>query len=97
MKIIDECTERTRKLMKEKRHLVQGLSELLLEKETIDLKQIVSVLGERPFKAKANYKAFLEEVKLNLKNTVVFFVIFIFRLAPTRRKGKARGLNIRIL
>lgn len=38
------------------------MSDLLLEKETIDLKQIVSVLGERPFEAKENYKAYLEEV-----------------------------------
>jgi AFG3 family protein len=47
--------------------LIQGLSDLLLEKETIDLKQIVSILGERPFEAKENYKAYLEEVSDQLE------------------------------
>ena len=61
-RIIDECTQKTRVLVKEKRQLIKNLSDLLLEKETIDLKQIVSVLGERPFAAKENYKAYLEEV-----------------------------------
>lgn len=61
-RILDECTEKTRKLVKEKRDLIKGLSDLLLEKETIDLKQIVSVLGERPFQPKENYRAYLEEV-----------------------------------
>ena len=60
--IIDECTRRTRELVKEKRQFIQELSDLLLEKETIDLKQIVGVLGERPFPAKSSYKAYLEEL-----------------------------------
>jgi len=42
--------------------VIQKLSDLLLEKETIDLKMIVSVLGKRPFPPKSNYKAYLEEV-----------------------------------
>jgi ATP-dependent Zn protease len=62
-KIIDDCTKKTRELVKEKRELIEGLSDLLLEKETIDLKQIVGVLGERPFEAKSTYKAYLEEVR----------------------------------
>jgi AFG3 family protein len=60
---LDECTKKTRLLVKEKKHLIKNLSDLLLEKETVDLKQIVSVLGERPFAAKENYKAYLEEVR----------------------------------
>ena len=59
---MDECTEKTRILVKEKRELIKRLSDFLLEKETIDLKQIVTILGERPFAAKENYKAYLEEV-----------------------------------
>lgn len=61
-RIIDESTQKTRKLVKEKRKEIQALSDLLLKKETIDLKQIVGVLGERPFEAKSTYKAYLEEV-----------------------------------
>jgi len=61
-KILRECTERTERLVKEKRCQIEQLSNLLLEKETIDLKQIVGVLGERPFAPKSNYKAYLEEI-----------------------------------
>jgi len=39
------------------------LSDLLLEKETIDLTQIVRILGQRPFEARSTYKSYLEEVK----------------------------------
>lgn len=62
--VISGCLEVTRKLVKDKHDLIQQLSDLLLEKETIDLKQIVEVLGERPFEAKSTYKAYLEEVRI---------------------------------
>ena len=32
----------------------------MLEKETLDLKAIVGLIGERPFKTKENFKAYLE-------------------------------------
>lgn len=32
-----------------------------MEKETLDLRQITGVLGKRPFAAKSNFKAYLEE------------------------------------
>ncbi len=35
-----------------------------MEKETIDLKEIVEILGERPFAAKENFKAYLETKKV---------------------------------
>lgn len=66
-RIIDECTETTRRMVKEKREYIQNLSDLLLEKETIDLKQIVSILGERPFTPKSSYKAYLEEISKDEK------------------------------
>jgi hypothetical protein len=34
---------------------VEALAEALITKETLDLKEIVDILGERPFKAKSNY------------------------------------------
>jgi AFG3 family protein len=82
--LINECTEKTRALVKEKRELIQGLSDLLLEKETIDLKQIVSVLGERPFEAKENYKAYLEEVRLAPLLTI---------FSSNKKKRKNKKLN----
>jgi ATP-dependent Zn protease len=45
------CTERTRKLIIEKKTLISTLAEKLLELETIDQTTIQSILGERPFKA----------------------------------------------
>jgi len=35
----------------------------LVEKETLDLKQIIAILGERPFPPKQNFKAYLETKK----------------------------------
>lgn len=60
-RIIDECTEKTMALLESKKSLVEGLADSLLEKETIDLKEITRVLGKRPFEPKSNFKAFLEE------------------------------------
>ncbi|KAM3137743.1 hypothetical protein pb186bvf_010163 [Paramecium bursaria] len=63
--IIDECTRRTRELVKSRKDDIKNLSEKLLEKETLDLQKIVEVLGERPFKPKSNYKAYLETKQMD--------------------------------
>ena len=36
---------------------------MLLEKETLDLRAIIDVLGDRPFPPKSNFKAYLESKK----------------------------------
>ena len=36
------------------------MSDELLVKETLDLRAIIGILGERPFAPKSNYKAYLE-------------------------------------
>lgn len=36
------------------------LANALLEKETLDLRAIIEILGERPFPPKSNFKAYLE-------------------------------------
>ena len=59
--IIDECTEKCRRLIKEHRDKIEKMSDTLLEQETIDLKIIKGILGERPFKPKGSFKAYLEE------------------------------------
>ena len=46
----------------EKKDLIQKLSDRLLEKETLDLTEIIKVLGQRPFAPKSSFKAFLEEI-----------------------------------
>lgn len=47
----------------EKKDLIQKLSDRLLEKETLDLTEIVKILGIRPFAPKSSFKAFLEEIQ----------------------------------
>jgi AFG3 family protein len=61
-RIVDECEKRTFDLITEKKVLIQKLSDRLLEKETIDLNEILKVLGPRPFEPKSSFKAFLEEI-----------------------------------
>ena len=59
-KIVEEATLRCRQLVKKHRRKIQQMSDVLMEKKTIDLKDITSVLGERPFPLKENFKAYLE-------------------------------------
>lgn len=49
---------------------IEKLAERLLEKETLDLKELVAVLGDRPFPPKSNYKAYLElkQAQVELSN-----------------------------
>lgn len=37
-------------MVKEKKDLIIKMSEKLMEKETLDLNDIISILGKRPFK-----------------------------------------------
>ena len=60
--IIDRCAERCRQMVTEHRDKIERLSEILLEKETIDLRVIREVLGDRPFPAKANFREYLQEL-----------------------------------
>eukprot|EP01017_Pseudomicrothorax_dubius_P003204 TRINITY_DN103_c0_g1_i2.p1 TRINITY_DN103_c0_g1~~TRINITY_DN103_c0_g1_i2.p1 ORF type:complete len:824 (-),score=282.95 TRINITY_DN103_c0_g1_i2:39-2471(-) len=59
-RLVDECTERTRTLVKTYRDKIEKLSSTLLEKETLDLTAIVDILGERPFPPRSNFKAYLD-------------------------------------
>lgn len=65
-KIVEEATEKSRRIIKEHREQIDKLAKTLIEKETLDLDQIINILGERPFPVKANFKAYLESKKANL-------------------------------
>ncbi|EGR33789.1 hypothetical protein IMG5_037830 [Ichthyophthirius multifiliis] len=58
--IIKQSTERTKQVILDNKELVDKLSQELLDKETLDLKQITNILGKKPFEPKSNYKAYLE-------------------------------------
>lgn len=52
--IIEEATERCRDLVRKYKDKIQMISDKLIEKKTIDLKDITDVLGPRPFEPKEN-------------------------------------------
>lgn len=61
--LVHEAGERARAIIREKRDIIQKLSEVLIEKETIDTLDVEAVAGKRPFEAKDNFKKFLQERK----------------------------------
>ena len=58
--IISQATARCRELVIEHKEEIRKMSDKLIEKKTIDLKDITEVLGPRPFEPKENFKAYLE-------------------------------------
>ena len=61
--IIDKAGIECRKVIREKKDLIQEMSDLLLEKNTIDLNDIIGVLGQRPFEPKKSFRSFLEQTE----------------------------------
>ena len=58
--LIQECVEKTRALINTHRDKLIQLSETLFKKETLNLRQIVGILGKRPFKVNEELEKFLE-------------------------------------
>ena len=63
--IIGKCADECRELVRKYKGKIEEMSEVLLEKKTIDLKVIVGVLGERPFPPKENFKAYLDVTNMD--------------------------------
>lgn len=59
-KIIDAQWDRTVKLVEDKRDILEKLALVLLEHETIERKDLVEVLGDRPFKEMTTYEEYVE-------------------------------------
>lgn len=55
-----EATEKCRIMVKEKKDLIIKMSEKLMEKETLDLNDIISILGKRPFKNQKSFEDYLK-------------------------------------
>jgi len=66
-KLIKECTEITRELINTKRVKVEELSTKLLEKESLEFREIYKILGPKPFGERSSFKAFFDEVADELK------------------------------
>ena len=60
--MVDECYAQTKALLESKRELIEKLAESLLEKESINLPEIIKVLGDRPFPMKETLRDYLEEL-----------------------------------
>ena len=61
-RIVDDCYNETKELLESKRELIEKLAEELLEHESINLPQIMKVLGDRPYPLKETIKDYLEEL-----------------------------------
>ena len=62
-KLVDDCYQQTKALLESKRELIASLAELLLEKESINLPEIMKVLGDRPYPLKESIREYLEELE----------------------------------
>ena len=62
-KLVDECYATTKELLESKRELIQNLAEELLEHESINLPQIMKILGDRPYPLKESIKEYLQELE----------------------------------
>lgn len=60
-RIVGGCLERTRELILSKKEEVVRLAATLLEKERVTHRDLVEILGERPFKADPSYQKYVEE------------------------------------
>lgn len=61
--IINEQYQKCHDLLTERKEDIERLAEILLEKETISLPDIVDTLGPRPFPAKKQLTDYLEELR----------------------------------
>merc|ERR1719203_2363719 len=61
--IVDEAYAKTVELIRDKRHEVETLANLLLEKETITNDDVVDAIGARPFKGHSVYDDFVSQRK----------------------------------
>jgi hypothetical protein len=64
---MDECIEECSQLLTEKKEYVQKLSQTLLDKDSIDLKVLLEILGPRPFDSKTSGDKFIEEYLKNME------------------------------
>jgi len=62
-RIVDDCYQSTKELLESKRELIEALASELLEKESINLPEIMKILGDRPYPLKESIREYLEELE----------------------------------
>ena len=68
-KIVNKAYERTYSMLVEKKELVEKLALRLLEQEHLERKDVIELLGERPYKDKTTYEEFVEGTGSDEENT----------------------------
>ena len=61
--IVDEAYQRTLDLIRERKHEVDQVAKLLLEKETITHDDVLELIGPRPYEGNAEYNEFVRRFK----------------------------------
>lgn len=62
-RLIKEGEDKARAIINEKKDMIRKMADLLIEKETIGIDEIVSIFGPRPFELSDEFKKYLEEKK----------------------------------
>jgi AFG3 family protein len=64
--VIDECLEKTKELLGGKRELITKLAERLIAAERLTHRDLVDILGPRPFEESDEYKRYILEQKMDV-------------------------------
>lgn len=59
--IVNKCLDRTRSLLTSKKELVDTMAKALVEKERLTHRDIVDILGERPWEDNEDYRRYVQE------------------------------------
>ena len=65
--IIQSQFERCLRLIKDKKELINRMSEQLMEKDTLTFLDVQAIFGPRPFPIKKSFQSFIEEVERMIK------------------------------
>jgi len=57
------CAEKSRAIVKEHKEAIKNLAEALLEKETVDIIDIIEILGPRPYPLGETLAEYLKEIE----------------------------------
>jgi len=68
-KIVQRAYDRTYAMLEEKKKLVESMAKRLLDQEHLERKDVIELLGERPYKDKTTYEEFVEGTGSDEENT----------------------------
>lgn len=66
--IVENAYNKTVELIREKKHEVETIAQMLLEKETITHDMVLDAIGERPFKGHKVYDEYVSQRKADVEN-----------------------------